>query len=128
MNKTSNILYAEETYAIRGAIFEVYKEMGHAFEEAVYQECLELAFEDRSIPFEPQQRLPLNFKTHVLKHCFIPDFVCFGKIIVEIKACAAIAEIHRAQLLDYLRLTGMKVGLLVNFGSFPKVAIERMVL
>jgi len=128
VNEGGEFLYADETYAIRGAAFEVYKEMGNAFDESVYQECMELALKSRGIAFESQKRLPLRFKEQTLKHFYQPDLFCFGKIIVEIKACSATADVHRAQLLNYLRITGCRLGLLINFGTYPKVSIERFVL
>jgi len=128
MEGASELLYAEETYAIRGVAFEVYKEMGNSFEESIYQECMELALKDHGIEFEAQKRLPLKYKGRVLKHYYQPDLFCYGKIIVELKACSAIADMHRAQLINYLRLTGCRLGLLINFGSYPKVAIERFIL
>ena len=126
--KEEKLLYADETYAIRGAAFDVYREMGNAFDENVYQECMELALKERMIEFEPQKKLPLKYKDKTLKHFYQPDLFCFGKIIVELKACSAIADVHRAQLLNYLRITGCRLGLLINFGTYPKVSIERLVL
>ena len=126
--KEEKLLYADETYAIRGAAFEVYKEMGNAFDENVHQECMEIALKERGVEFEPQKKLPLKYKGKTLRHFYQPDLFCFGKIIVELKASAAIADVHRAQLLNYLRITGCRLGLLINFGTYPKVSIERFVL
>lgn len=128
MTNPTNLLCAEETYAIRGSAFDVYKSMGNGFEESVYQECMELALTDKKIPFEAQKRLPLTFGGHILRHYYQPDLFCYGKIIVELKACATLADVHRAQLMNYLRLTGSRLGLLINFGSYPNVTIERFVL
>ena len=122
------LMYEAETYAIRGAVFDVHSKMGNGFEEPIYQECMELALKDRGIEFEAQKHLPLHYGEHKLKHYCQPDLFCYGKIIVELKACAALADVHRAQLLNYLRLTGRRLGLLVNFGSFPKVTIERFAM
>jgi len=122
------LLFAEETYAIRGAIFEVYREMGSGFLEPVYQECLEKEFDRRKIPYLPQVELKLIYKGEPLIQIYKPDFVCFGKIVVELKAVKAIAPKHEAQLLNYLKATGMKLGLLVNFGSYPNAEVERRVL
>jgi len=121
------LLFEEETYQVLGACFEVYKDKGCGFLEAVYQECLEIEFELRSIPFQPQAELMLTYKGRPLKQRYIPDFICFGKIIVEIKAVSQLADEHRAQLHNYLRATGQRVGLLVNFGHCPKVEYERIV-
>ena len=122
------LVYAEETFAIRGAVFEVYRIMGCGFLEPVYQECLEKEFRHRGIPFLAQEELKLTYKEEPLEQIYKPDFICFGKIIVELKAAKEIAPEHKAQLINYLKATQMKLGLLVNFGSYPRAEIERMVL
>ena len=124
----SEIIYPEESYQIMGACFEVYKEKGCGFLEAVYQECLELEFGDQGIAFTAQQKLPLSYKGRPLKQTYEPDFICLGKIIVEIKAVSALTNEHRAQVQNYLRATGHRLGLLVNFGHHPKVESERIAL
>ena len=121
------IVYKEESYRIVGACFEVYKEMGCGFLEAVYQECLEMEFLAQEIPFKPQAELFLNYKGRPLKQRYIPDFICFDKIILEIKAVSELADLHRAQIQNYLKATGYKLGLLVNFGHYPKLEYERIV-
>lgn len=121
-----DIIYQEEGYQINGAIFEVYKEKGCGFLEDVYQECMEIEFELQGIPFEAQYPLKLEYKGRTLRRKYIPDFICFGKIIVEIKAVKEITDEHRAQVQNYLRATGYKLGLIVNFGHYPKVQIERI--
>ena len=120
-------LYKDETYRIIGACFEVYNEKGCGFLEPVYQECLEIELGLQEIPFDAKKPLTLEYKGHKLKKTYEPDFVCFGKIIVEIKAVSSLTDDHRAQLLNYLNATGFKVGLLVNFGHYPKLEYERMV-
>lgn len=120
------ILFPDECYAIQGAIFDVYREMGCGFLEAVYQECLEREYTKRIIPFQPQVELKLNYKGEPLKQTYKPDFICFGKIIVEIKAVKELGPEHKAQLLNYLKATGLELGLLVNFGSYPKAEIVRI--
>jgi GxxExxY protein len=122
------LLYAEESYAIRGAVFEVYREVGCGFLEQVYQECLEKEFKRRGLPHVAQAELKMTYKGDPLTQFYKPDFVCFGKIIVELKAVKVIAPEHEAQLLHYLKMTGMKLGLLVNFGSYPQAEVERRVL
>jgi GxxExxY protein len=122
------LVYEEETFAIRGAIFEVYKEMGCGFLESVYQECLEKELVLRSIPYVAQPELMLRYKGERLSQTYKPDLICFDRIIVEIKALKDLAQEHKAQLLNYLNASGLKLGLLVNFGSYPRVQIERMVL
>lgn len=120
------IIYKEESYQINGACFEVYKEKGCGFLEDVYQECLEIEFELQGIDFVAQYPLKLEYKGRPLRKKYIPDFICFGKIIVEIKAVKEIADEHRAQVQNYLRATGYKLGLIINFGHYPKVQIERI--
>lgn len=122
------IIYREESYRVVGACFEVYKEKGCGFLEAVYQECLELALGDEEVPFVAQPRLSLSYKGRPLKQTYTPDFVCYGKIVIEIKALSALADEHRAQVHNYLRATGHRLGLLINFGRFPKIESERIVL
>jgi GxxExxY protein len=101
--------------------------MGCGFLEAVYQECLELELASREIPFRPQDTLDLRYKGRALEEKYIPDFVCFEQIIVEIKALKQLCDEHRAQVHNYLKATGCKLGLLVNFGHYPKVEYERIV-
>ena len=124
----SNIIYKEESYRIMGACFEVYKEKGCGFLEAVYQECLEMEFSLQGILFQPQVGLALAYKGRPLKQKYVPDFICFGKIILEIKAVSELNDEHRAQVHNYLRATGYKLGLLANFGHYPGVEHERIVV
>jgi GxxExxY protein len=121
------LVYKEESYRIIGACFEVYKEMGCGYLEAVYQECLSMEFGVQDIPFRAQRELGLSYKGHPLKQKYVPDFMCFDKIILEIKALTALTDLHRAQLQNYLKATGYKLGLLVNFGHYPKLEYERIV-
>ncbi len=123
----SKLLFDDQTYKIRGAIFEVYRELGCGFLESVYQECLEIEFEKRQIPYISQHRLDLSYKGHVLRQTYIPDFLCFDNIIVEIKAVSKISGEHQAQVMNYLKATGKKIGLLANFGSFPKASVCRII-
>jgi len=123
-----DILFKEESYLIQGAVFEVYKEMGNGFLEAVYQECLEKEFTLRKIPFDSQKTLSLMYKGEPLKQTYKPDFICFDTIIVELKGVSAIAKEHQAQVLNYLKATGLRLGLIINFGAYPKVEIKRIVL
>jgi len=118
--------FKEECYAIQGAVFEVYRTLGCGFLEAVYQESLELEMRLRRIPFVPQPELHLNYKEYTLKQIYRPDFICYGQIIVELKAVSNLVSEHEAQLLNYLKATNLRLGLLVNFGHYPKVEIKRM--
>jgi len=120
------LLFKDECYAIQGAIFDVYREMGCGFLEAVYQECLEKEFRSRKLPFEAQKELILSYKDEPLSQTYKPDFICYEEIIVELKAAKEIASEHKAQLLNYLKAIGLELGLLVNFGAFPKVEIVRI--
>lgn len=122
----SELIYEQESYAIRGACYEVYRVMGCGFLESVYQECLEIELSLRQIPFQSQVRLPLAYKRHPLKQECIPDFICHEKIILEIKAVSALIDEHRAQVLNYLNATKYRLGLLVNFGHYPGLEIERI--
>jgi GxxExxY protein len=121
------LVYEEESFLIRGACIEVHSEMGNGYLEAVYQECLEREFSTRGVPFQSQSELVLHYKGERLRQMYKPDFVCFGKIILEIKGVAAIHPEHKAQIINYLKATNFKLGLLVNFGSHPHIQIERFV-
>jgi len=121
------IVYKNESYRIMGACFEVYKEKGCGFVEPVYQECLSLELGFQAIPFQEQQKLLLTYKGRLLEQTYKPDFICFDKIIVEIKAVSNLNDDHRAQVHNYLKATGYKLGLLVSFGHHPKVEWERIV-
>ena len=120
------IVYKDESFTIIGACFEVYNHKGFGFTEPVYQECLQHEFSLQGIPFVAQPELPLTYKGLPLLHNFKPDFICYGKIIVEIKSMSALTDAHRAQTLNYLHATEFELGLLVNFGQFPKLVHERL--
>jgi len=117
----ADLIFKDESYAIIGACFEVYKDKGCGFVEPVYQECLSIELQHQDIPFIEQQELDLYYREKKLAHIYKPDFVCFGKIIIEIKAVTKLADEHRAQVMNYLKATGFQLGLLVNFGHFPKL-------
>jgi GxxExxY protein len=102
--------------------------MGPGFLEAVYQECLAMEFASRDIPFRSQRPLPLEYKGTRLKQSYVADFVCFENILIELKAARDLVGEHRAQTLNYLHATGLRLGLLVNFGAAPKVQVERFAL
>lgn len=122
------IMFKEESFKIMGACFEVYKEKGCGFVEQVYQECLEIELEMRGVLFVPKQELSINYKGRPLKSKYVPDLLCYDKIIVELKAVKELCDEHRAQVHNYLKATGHRLGLLVNFGHCPKVEYERIVL
>ncbi len=121
------LLYKDESYAIIGACFAVYNGMGCGFNEPIYQECLEIEMEFLTIPFvaQPQQRL--SYRRRMLKHRFTPDFICHDNIVLEIKAVSSLTDNHRAQVLNYLHACNMPLGLLVNFGKYPKIEYERII-
>ncbi len=113
----TQLIYKDEVYRIVGAALEVSNHLGCGFLEAVYQEALGIEFADQEIPFESQKRIAIFYKNTVLDKKYIADFLCYGKIIVEIKAIKAITEIEEAQLLNYLKATNLPLGLIINFGS-----------
>jgi GxxExxY protein len=128
LEKNGKILYREESYQIQGAIFAVYTEMGPGFLESVYQECLEIELRNRGIPFESQKELQIWYKDILLEKHFTADLICNEMIVIELKTVSKLDDIHRAQVFNYLKATGLRLGLLVNFHSHPKVTIERIVL
>ena len=123
----AEIIFKDESFQIVGACFEVYNEMGTGFLEAVYQECLEHELGLRGIPFQAKRQLDLRYKDLLLEQKYVPDFICFDRIIVEIKAVSSFTDEHRAQVHNYLHATGFRLGLLLNFGAYPKVQVERIV-
>ena len=123
--RSRQLIYPDECYAIRGAVYEVYRELGSGFREEVYQQCLEREFAARGIPFDSKKELRIFYKGAPIEKTYVPDFYCYGKIIVEIKAVESLTKEHRSQLMNYLRLTSSKLGLLVNFGAYPKAVVEQ---
>ncbi|NOQ51991.1 MAG: GxxExxY protein [Desulfuromonadaceae bacterium] len=124
----NKLLFEKETYAIRGAVFEVYRELGCGFLEAVYQECLEKELQKWNIPYVAQQELQISYKGDPLRQTYRPDLICYESIIVELKALSSTTGAHKAQVLNYLKATGKKLGLLINFGCHPKATVERLIL
>lgn len=121
------LYYKDETYAIIGAALKVYNTLGHGFLEAVYQEALEIELKNRKIPFEPQKELTIFYEGQPLKKTYIPDVVCYDKIIVELKAVQELDNSNRSQVHNYLKATGCKLGLLINFGNPDELVWERIV-
>jgi len=112
-----DLIYKEESYNVIGACFEVHKELGNGFLEAVYQEALEIELRIQKIPFEREKTQYIYYKEKRLNKRYVPDFVCYDKIIVEIKALSQMSSDAESQVLNYLKTTGYKVGILVNFGK-----------
>ena len=123
-----DILYKKECYEIVGACIDVYNEKGSGFLEAVYQECLGIEFSLRKVPHVAQPQLELSYKGHSLTQKYVPDFICHTKIIIELKAARQLKDEHRAQVFNYLKATDLRLGILMNFGHYPKLEWERIIL
>jgi len=125
----NQILYKTESYKIIGAAMEVHSELGPGFLEAVYQEALEIEFQNRNIPYQRETPLKVHYKGHILKKEYTADFICYDKIIIETKAVTEFDNIHEAQVFNYLKTTGFKLGILVNFGKssldYQRIVKER---
>ena len=118
------LIWKDESYAILGACFAVYNDKGCGFLEPVYHECLEIELDLQGILFLSKPPQTLQYRGRTLVQTFTPDFICYNKIILEIKAVSALVNEHRAQLLN---ATGCELGLLVNFGHYPGLGYERLV-
>ena len=123
----TELLYKAEVFEIIGAAIEVHKELGHGFLEAVYQEAVQIELTQRNIPFEAQRSLRIRYKDQMLKKEYVADFICYGKIIAELKALDELTGKEESQLLNYLKVTGLRVGLLINFGSVGKLEWKRYI-
>lgn len=121
----SKLIYADLTYKVRGAIFDVYNILGYGHKEEVYQKALASELEKRQIPFKKEARLQVNYKDEKVGN-YRPDFVIDDKVILEIKAVEFMPKSYEEQLVHYLKTTGFKVGLLINFGQ-PKLYVKRLV-
>jgi GxxExxY protein len=117
----------EQTYAIIGAAMEVHRQLGYGFLETVYQEALAIELSLRNIPFEREVELPVTYKGNVLLCLFRVDFICFDDVLVELKALSALSGIEEAQAINYLKASGFRRSLLINFGA-PSLEYKRMVL
>lgn len=124
--KMSEVLYPKESYKIVGAVYEVHKHLGPGLLEKVYQEALEQEFLLQGIPFEREKEFEVIYKGKVLNQKYIADFVCYDKIIVELKSVEELIPFHTAQVMNYLNITGLQLGLLVNFNA-RKVVPRRIV-
>ncbi len=124
----AELVLKEEAYQIVGAAMEVYWQLGRGFLEPVYQEALEIELGRRGIPFEPQKRLAIYYKGQPLEKKYVADIVCFGQIIAELKACDGLTGTEEAQLLNYMKMARVPVGLLINFGSAVRLEWKRYVI
>jgi GxxExxY protein len=123
----TELLLKEEVFAIIGAAIEVHRELGAGFLEAVYEEAMEIELADRGIPFLAKQPLTIRFKNRVLKKQYEPDLLCFNQVIVELKALNRLSGTEEAQILNYLKATGLRIGLLINFGCVGKLEWKRYI-
>lgn len=122
------VYLANETYGVVGAAMEVYYKLGPGFLEPVYQQALAIELEIRGIPFRPQERFTISYKGRVLDKEYVADFFCHDQIIVELKAASQLAPIDWAQVINYLKVTGCRVGLLFNFGSHGRLEWKKLVI
>ncbi|MBP6687440.1 MAG: GxxExxY protein [Lacibacter sp.] len=114
----AEILYKADVYKIIGVCLEVYNTLGYGFQEIVYKDAMEVEFSARSIPFIREDKILVNYKEITLRHSFITDFILFEQILVEVKVNKdGIADIAIAQTLNYLKASGLKLGLIINFGG-----------
>lgn len=121
------LFHSNESYAINGAAMQVYNVLGHGFLESVYQEALAIEFTKRGIPYQREKELKIYYDGKELQQTYRADFVCYDDIIVEIKAVSELDGSHRSQVYNYLKATGFKLGLLINFGHYNGIQIERKV-
>ena len=126
-SKLTQLILKDEVYAIAGAAIEVHRELGPGFLESVYQEAMKLELNARSVPFEAEKPISIEYKGQRLSQNYFADLVCFEQIIVELKALSRLSGSEQAQVLNYLKATGFKVGVLINFGSRGKLEWKRFV-
>src|SRR2546421_13118383 len=126
--KPRPMIFEEETYAIIGAAMEVYYKLGNGFLGPVYQEALAIEFSLRGVPFEQQKELRVDYKGHLLDKTYFADFFWFGQIIVEIKSISQLTPREWSQVLNYLKVSNLRLGLLFNFGSIGKLEQKRLIV
>lgn len=119
--------FKKECYNIIGAAMEVHRELGHGFLEPVYQEALELVLIDKGIPYQREKVLDIYFRGQLLQKKYVADFICYDEVVVELKALNGLTENDLAQVLNYLKATGKKIGLLINFGT-NRLQYKRVIL
>jgi GxxExxY protein len=126
MKQELDLIYKEEAFQIIGLCMEIHNNLGTGFLEIVYKDALEYEFRQANIPFSREQKYLVNYKGIILPHQFYADFVVMDKIILEIKAVSAICDEHIAQSINYLKVSGNTLALLVNFGE-SKLKYKRLV-
>ena len=124
----AELILKDEVFAVAGAAMDVYYTLGVGFLEPVYHEALSSEFGRRRVPYASEKELDLYYKDTKLTKKYFADFVCFGQIIVELKVVPRLTNIEIAQLINYLKITRMHVGLLINFGSQGKLEWKRSVI
>jgi GxxExxY protein len=124
---SEELLLKDEVYAVVGAAIEIHRELGNGYTEGIYQEGMELGLNFRGVPFVPQERLHVRYKGRVLKSYFVADLICYGQLLVELKAMDRLSGTEEAQVLNYLKATGLRVALLINFGRAGKLEWKRFV-
>ena len=122
----SDILFKDESYAIIGSCMKVHSELGSGFLEAVCQKALEKEFTKRDIAYKRQQKLPVYFDGQKLSKYYVADFLCYNSIILELKVCSSFSQGQTKQLLNYLKATNKKLGILINFGG-PSLTYNRII-
>lgn len=121
----AELIFKEESYKIIGACFEVHKALGHGFKEIVYKDALESELLRCNIPFHREKPFAIYYKDHRLQHSFIADFVVYNCIILEIKTGSYIGEPYIKQTINYLKASGLNLGLVINFGT-PSLEFQRV--
>ena len=124
----AELVLKQEVYQIVGAAIEVYWRLGRGFLEPIYQEAFEIELGRRDLPFEPQKELTIHYKGQPLQKKYVADLICFNQIIVELKALDRLTGVDEGQLLNYMRMARMRVGLLINFGSQVRLEWKRYVI
>jgi GxxExxY protein len=123
----NTLILKDEVYLVVGAAIEVHRQLGPGFLEPVYQEAMEIELKCRGIPFESQKPLSIRYKDSLLNKQYIADLLCYEQIIVELKALDRLSGKEQAQVLNYLKATGLRIGLLINFGAVGALDWKRFI-
>jgi len=124
----SEFLYQKESYALIGAAMEVYNELGAGFLEVIYHDAMKIELETHGVPFASQKPLPVYYRGHLLPHEYVADLICYDRILLELKAAKDIHEVHLAQVMNYLKVTGLALGYVINFGSPKSLQWKRVLM